>query len=228
MVLEFKKINYKINEITPGIGQVSIFKLSGQRKLPVLTDATEVISDSSKIVKYLEKKYPEPSLTPNNKKNLALVHIMEDWADTTMAKGARTALIKATTADPTLRNALLPDEIPMALRNLVGGLPIEIVSELSEFLSKGDGAELFKSLKVLNELFKTQQWVVGDNLTSADIAIAAQLSLLKFPTSAGKELTGRGCPGFNDHPELKEIFEWRDNIENFIKQQSKEGNEEEV
>ena len=47
----------------------------------------------------------------------------------------------------------------------------------------------------------------------ADIALAAQLSLLRFPTSAGPKLAGKGCPGFSDHPKFEPLFEWRDQLE---------------
>ena len=50
-------------------------------------------------------------------------------------------------------------------------------------------------------------------MTFADIAIAAQLSLLRFPESAGSQLAGKGCPGFSDHPKLTPLFDWRDQLE---------------
>ena len=47
----------------------------------------------------------------------------------------------------------------------------------------------------------------------ADIAVAAQLSLLRFPSSAGSALAGKGVPGLSDHPKLQPLFQWRDQIE---------------
>ena len=49
-------------------------------------------------------------------------------------------------------------------------------------------------------------------MTLADIAVAAQLSLLRFPSSAGSALA-KGVPGLSDHPKLQPLFQWRDQIE---------------
>ena len=40
-----------------------------------------------------------------------------------------------------------------------------------------------------------------------------QLSLLRFPSSAGSALAGKGVPGLSDHPKLQPLFQWRDQIE---------------
>ena len=45
-------------------------------------------------------------------------------------------------------------------------------------------------------------YLVGDQLTLADLAVVAQLSLLLFPASAGAPLAGRGVSGLADHPLL--------------------------
>ena len=55
--------------------------------------------------------------------------------------------------------------------------------------------------------------LVGDAISLADIAVAAQLSLLRFPASAGDSLAGRGVPGISDHPRLQDLFRWRDQLE---------------
>nr|MCH9772290.1 glutathione S-transferase C-terminal domain-containing protein [Cyanobacteriota bacterium] len=56
-------------------------------------------------------------------------------------------------------------------------------------------------------------FLVGDSLSLADLAVAAQLSLLRFPASAGSQLAGRGVAGLSDHPRLQPLFEWRDQLE---------------
>ena len=56
-------------------------------------------------------------------------------------------------------------------------------------------------------------FLVGEAMTLADLAVAAQLSLLRFPQSAGSPLAGRGVPGLSDHPKLQALFHWRDQLE---------------
>ena len=213
MALAAKSLNYRVIEITPGIGQVAIFRLSGQRQLPVLIDGNHVIADSSEIIRYLEKICPDPKLLPNDPQEAAMAHLIEDWADTTMAKAARNTLIKAAVKDKTLLKALLPEEIPIKLRDLASNLPTKIFKKLPNLLNHKETSNLLSSLKHLSKFVECNNWLVGKEMTIADISVAAQLSLLKFPNSAGKELIGKGCPGFKDNIELINLFEWRDRLE---------------
>ena len=43
MALQAKGLSFREVEVTPGIGQVSLFRLSGQRQVPVLVDGDEVL-----------------------------------------------------------------------------------------------------------------------------------------------------------------------------------------
>ena len=40
----------------------------------------------------------------------------------------------------------------------------------------------------------------------------AQLSLIKFPSSAGSPLAGRGVAGLADDPRLESLWLWRDRL----------------
>ena len=42
MALKAKELNFKTIEITPGIGQINVFQLSGQKELPVLKNGDHV------------------------------------------------------------------------------------------------------------------------------------------------------------------------------------------
>ncbi len=213
MVLKAKGLNYRTIEITPGLGQLSIFKISGQKKVPVLVDNDHTVFDSSEIVRYLEQKTPQPNLIPTQSREAAQVHLIEDWADTTLAKAARGALVEAAVIDKELRVALLPEELPSSIRQLVGDLPFEMIRRAQELVPKTDRDDLVKSLIQISNLLKSNQWLVGDKLSIADIAVAAQLSLIRFPISSGTSLCGKGCPGLKDNPLLQGLFEWRDELE---------------
>ena len=48
MALQAKKLQYRVEEVTPGIGQFEIFKISGQKQVPIIVDDNDqVVSDSS-------------------------------------------------------------------------------------------------------------------------------------------------------------------------------------
>ena len=126
MALHAKKLQYRVEEVTPGIGQFEIFKLSGQKQVPVIVDSNDqVINDSSTICEYIDKKNDNNPLFPEDPILFAQCKLIEDWADTTMATTCRKALIKSAIENPQLRTALLPDEIPSSVKSIVDKLPFQ-------------------------------------------------------------------------------------------------------
>ena len=213
MVLQAKGLSYRTVEVTPGIGQVAVFRLSGQRQVPVLVDGDTVLADSSAISRHLEQLGADPTLLPTDPKQAAQVHLIEDWADTTLAAAGRASLVQAAALDPELRVALLPDDLPDPLRSVMGAIPGGWVNGVSELVNQGERAALLASLEQLAASVEDSPFLVGDAMTLADLAVAAQLSLLRFPQSAGSSLAGRGVPGLSDHPKLQALFQWRDQLE---------------
>jgi len=212
LVLAAKQLVYNVVEVTPGVGQLELYRLSGQRQVPVLVDGTEVIADSTAIAQYLEAKVPEPALLPADPALRAQALLLEDWADTALAAGARLALVQAAAADPVLRGGLLPEATPAPLRSFVGALPTGLLSGLGQVIDHGGLEQLCTNLQQLCALVQQQPFLVGDALSLADLAVVAQLSLLLFPANAGAPLAGRGVPGLADDPQLAPLWAWRDGI----------------
>ena len=216
LVLALKRLPYTVVEVTPGLGQLALFRLSGQRQVPGLVDGPEVIADSSAIALYLEANNPSPALLPADPGERARVLLLEDWADTALASGCRLALVQAAATDPVLRSALLPDSTPGPLRQLVSNLPSEVMGSVGEafdsMLGAGERQRLLANLEQLAVLADAQPYLVGSSLSLADVAVAAQLGLLLFPASSGAPLAGCGVSGIADHPLLQPLFSWRDRI----------------
>jgi glutathione S-transferase len=79
-------------------------------------------------------------------------------------------------------------------------------------LGTRDQDQLQAQLEQLAVLATAGPYLVGDALSLADLAVAAQLSLLKFPASSGAPLAGRGVAGIADNPLLESLFSWRDQL----------------
>lgn len=216
LVLAAKRLDATVVEVTPGLGQLELFRLSGQRQVPVLVDGAEVIADSTAIALYLERHHPEPPLLPEAPAERARVLLVEDWADTALAAGCRLALVQAAATDPVLRSALLPDSTPGALRQLVTSLPSGVMASVGEAVASVIGVaerqQLQTNLEQLALLVADQPYLVGSRLSLADLAVVAQLGLLRFPSSSGAPLAGLGVGGIADHPLLEPLFSWRDRI----------------
>ena len=212
LLLSAKQLSYRVIEVTPGIGQVELFRLSGQRQVPVLKDGADVVADSTTIAQFLEEAYPEPPLIPEQSGARALALLLEDWADTSLATGVRMALLQAASHDPILRKALLPSATPAPLKGLVGAMPADLLGGVGQVFGRGSREQLLASLEHLSQLVREDDHLVDDVLSIADLAVAAQLYHLKFPASAGVELRQRGVPGIVDNPLLEPLFSWRDGI----------------
>ena len=213
MALQAKGLSFREVEVTPGIGQIALFRLSGQRQVPVLVDGDDVVADSSAICRHLEVLRPDPALIPADARHRAQMQLIEDWADTTLAAAVRAALLQAAADDQQLREVLLPDDVPSPVRQVMSGLPGGWLSGLGELLGQEQRASMLNSLCAIADGLDLNGCLVGDAISLADIAVAAQLSLLRFPASAGDSLAGRGVPGISDHPRLQDLFRWRDQLE---------------
>jgi glutathione S-transferase len=115
--------------------------------------------------------------------------------------------------DAELRLALLPEDLPAPVRQAMEGLPGGLLNGVAEMLGQGERVDLLTSLEELAGLVQNSSWLVGDAMSLADLAVAAQLSLLRFPVSAGAPLAGKGVLGLSDHPRLQPLFDWRDQFE---------------
>jgi len=211
LILAAKGQPYDVREVTPGLGQLELFRLSGQRQVPLLLDGGETIADSTAIALHLERRFPDPPLLPADPADRAQVRLLEDWADTALASGARLALLQAAAEDGALRSALLPLATPDPLRQLFGAVPADLFSGLTPLL-RPERLQLIQALEQLVALLAVRPYLVGDRPTLADLAVAAQLYLLRFPAVAGVDLAARGVAGIADQPAFEPLFSWRDEL----------------
>ena len=49
LILDYKGLAYKKRDVVPGVGQLELFRLSGQRQVPVLKDGDTYIADSTEL-----------------------------------------------------------------------------------------------------------------------------------------------------------------------------------
>jgi glutathione S-transferase len=222
LILDYKGIPYRKIEVTPGIGQIDLFRLSGQRQVPVLKDGAEVIADSTAIALYLDRKYPERPIIPTDPKQYALCLLMEEWADESIGLNGRKAMLGAFSQDPAFRSALLPSSTPSFLRTIVESVPGEAFSLLGA--GAGLGADTVKAarkamqqnLESLNTLLTDSPYLITDHPTLADFAVAGLTMYIKFPAGLYLDipatLKGKGVPGLADNPLYGTFWAWRDRL----------------
>ena len=222
LLLDYKQLPYKTIEVVPGIGQIDLYRLSGQRQVPVLKDGEVVVSDSSAIAQYLEKTYPERSIIPAAPKQKGICLALETMADESIGTNGRKAMIGAFNQHPNFRTALLPISTPDVLKTAVGAVPSNVLSLLG--MGVGFGPEDVKSatdilrqdLEAVCLILQEQPYLCGDEPCLADFAVAGLSMYLKFPSAIYIDLPsgicGKGVPGLVDDPAFSEFWTWRDRL----------------
>lgn len=222
LILDYKGLAYRKIEVTPGVGQLDLFRLSGQRRVPVLKDGTTIISDSTAIAMYLDRQYPDKPLIPTDPYERGLCLMMEEWADESIGIKSRKVLFGALSQSQNLRTSILPNTTPDFLKSVVSAVP----SELLELLGAGVGygSEVVKDakdalkqdLEALSLILLDRPYLISDRPCLADFAVAGVSMLLKFPAGPyldlPETLKGKGIPGLADTSIYETFFDWRDRL----------------
>jgi glutathione S-transferase len=222
LILDYKKLEYRKIEVTPGVGQVELLQKSGSRQVPVLKDGSTYISDSTEIAFYLDRKYPEIPLLPEDSLKRGQCLLIEEWADESIGLKGRKALIGALNQNQSLRTAFLPAQTPDVLKNLVGAIPSQLLDVLGTGVGFGGEAvkeanqALKQDLEALCLILAKQPYLTGDTPTLADLTVAGLSMILKFPEGSyldiPNSLKGKGVPGLADSSTFEPFFVWRDRL----------------
>lgn len=222
LILDYKGLPYRKVDVTPGVGQIDLVRLSGQRQVPVLKDGSEVIADSTAIAEYLDRKYPEKPILPSDPKQRGLTLLIEQWADESLGLNGRKAMVGAIGESQSFRTAVLPTTTPDVLKTLIGAVPSEFFSFLGFGVGLGPDTvkaakdALRRDLEALCFILLEQPYLTGDQPTLADFAAAALSMYIKFPDGPyldiPDQLKGRGVPGLADVATFDPFFNWRDKL----------------
>ena len=222
LILDYKGLAYRKIEVTPGVGQLELFQLSGQRRVPVLKDGATVITDSTAIAMYLERKYPEKPIIPVDPKERGVCLLIEEWADASIGIKSRKVLYGALSQNQSFRTSILPTGTPDFLKTLVGAVPSEVLDILGAGVGYGADAvkeakdDLKQDLEALSLLLMDRPYLVTNYPCLADFAVAGLSMLLKFPSGPyldlPEDVKGKGIPGLADNSAYETFFDWRDRL----------------
>lgn len=173
-ILDYKGLEYKKIEVTPGVGQLELFRLSGSRQVPVLKDGDIYISDSTEIAFYLDRKYPDKPIIPEDPVLKGQCLLIEEWADESIGLKSRKAFIGALNQNQNFRTSILPKNTPDLLKNIVGSIPSEFLDILGTGVGFGPDAVkdakqgLKQDLEALSLILENRPYLVTDRPTLAE------------------------------------------------------------
>ncbi len=222
LILDYKQLEYRKIEVTPGVGQIELMQKSGSRQVPVLKDGSTYVADSTEIAFYLDRKYPERPIIPTDSLAKGQCLLIEEWADASIGLKGRKAFIGALNQNQNLRTSLLPSNTPDLVKTAVGAIPGEILDVLGTGVGFGGDAvkeakkSLTQDLEALCLILQNQPYLTGDTPTLADLTVAGLSILLKFPAGSYLDipdpLKGKGIPGLADNITFEPFFAWRDRL----------------
>lgn len=195
-ILHVKGVPYEVREVPPSSALTAVRKVNRIGKLPVIEDAGRVVADSTDIAYHLEARFPDPPLLPEEPRQRALVHVLEDWADESLyfyemtlrfglAHNRRRWLPELTRHDPAWFRRLAPLLGPLIFGRQtraqgVGRKPLAMLV-----------ADVDRHVAALDGLVGDGEWLVGGALSLADVAVFAQLACIRGSDEGEAALAAR-------------------------------------
>ena len=159
--------------------------ISPTGKFPALVHAGRAIWDSTDILEHLESAFPTPALYPADPREAGLAHALEEWADESLYFYEMTARLSW---EHNLEGGL--DEflatMPGVSREEARAYILQPVTALVKAQGLGRKpyeqvvADIGRHFRSLDRMLEGRDWLVGDSLSAADLAVIAQLNALFY------------------------------------------------
>jgi glutathione S-transferase len=192
-IMNYKEIDYQVQEVTMA-KMGGIKKKNPAGKLPFIEHDGKVVCDSTDIAYYLEEKFPEKPILPEDNSDRALVHFFEDWADEslyfyemylrfTLPHNAEVTIPKLMHADSKVVKVMMKPVVPKMMKFVIGNQGVGKKS-LENVLN-----DVRRHARAISDYLCGRDWLVGNSITLADIGVISQLSCIN-DTIEGRDILG--------------------------------------
>lgn len=160
-----------------------ILKVSPTHKLPVIEHDGRRVVDSTDIAYYLEERFPDPRLIPDDPIARARMHVLEDWADESLFTYDLAIRGLWEHNLPLLIEDVFRYETPEVREAFGAAIPEQIRSQLvAQGIGRKDRETLLRDgrrhLAAVEALVDAAPFLLGDALTYADIAVRAMFYVI--------------------------------------------------
>lgn len=189
--LVYKGLDYRVKNLLPGLHIKKARKMTGHTTLPILVHDGRVMDESSEIITYLDRAFPAKPLTPDDPGLMQEALEWERYADEKIGVHVRRVCYHTlleypdivipffTVNGPWYGNFLLKRMFPkmrQTMRKFMNINP-ESAAKSREILDLATD-------RVFSHL-QGREFLVGDQFTRADLAVASLLAPLSMPASYG-------------------------------------------
>ncbi len=147
---------YRHEQVNPFAPPPNWREISPLGRIPALRDGHRVVNDSSVICQYLERRFPDPALYPQDDYEFARALWIEEFMDGGLIPRAGSQLF-----------------LPLVLQPLMTQKPAS--AEAEETARKVWDEELAPMLDYLEQQLGDGEWFAGGQLTIADLSVASPL-----------------------------------------------------
>ncbi len=157
LVLSEKKIEFELIDEKYWEKRDDFLKLNPSGQVPVLQNSEIVLAESSAICEYLNEKYPEPNLLPNNMEDRAEVRRLIFWFDDKFNREVTQKLVYER-----ITKKIIGEGFPEAKNVKFGMHNIKF------------------HIDYMSSLLEYRKWLAGNEMTLADFSAAAHFSVLDY------------------------------------------------
>ena len=205
LVLDIKGQDYQVVEIN-GLTRAELKGISTYPTVPVLKDGDRVVDDSTYVNLYLDEKYPVPPLQPTDPNERRLIALWEDWADESFGYDARAIGLWALRGNTQRFREDVARNLPGwadVVWPLLGPIAMQIALKECDMSAKKEPMRRKKlewGFRLIADALVGRQWLVGERMTLADVAVVAHLWEL------------RNAPQYEKDPQCEAAFALRDRV----------------
>ncbi|QKD82500.1 glutathione S-transferase family protein [Thermoleptolyngbya sichuanensis A183] len=174
LALGYKQLPFTVENLTPGLHALKLKPLTGTTTVPVLLPELEgqagAIADSSHIFEFLDQHQPDPPLYPADPVQRSQVKQLEDWLDESIGVATRFVYYDYRAgAGKSIDPSLMSQAMIAIVRRQYG---------MNAARVRLAGDRLADALQYLQQHWKDREFLVGSQITAADLTTAALLSPL--------------------------------------------------
>jgi glutathione S-transferase len=191
--LDYKSIPWRKRNLLPGLHVKTAQRLTGQTSVPILVHERRALNDSSRIIDYLDQRYPDRPLTPADPQLRRETLEWERFADLEIGDHVRRICYHTLLAEPNLVIPLLTQGGPWYGRLLLRRIYPRLERRMRQYMridaesTAASCTALARAIGQVEVQRAGRRHLVGDHFTRADLAVAALLAPLAAVRGYGIE-----------------------------------------
>lgn len=189
--MDHKGLDYQVKNLLPGLHVRTTTKLAKKSYVPVLEHEGQVLQNSRLILNYLDKQFPEHSLTPRDPVLRAEAEEWESLCDVELGRTVRCFCYHTLLDHPDLVIPFFTKDnawwSPYFFKMFFPKLEPKMRHwmKINEQTAQESEQRIVAALEKINDRLKDHDFLVGDQFSRADLSAAALLAPLFMPDGYG-------------------------------------------